>query len=357
MALSTLCRSSAIRFAQCASRQTLGSQWRALATPSAKAVIVNASKYDSGTSWSSLSKVAEVCRYDDSTPQEFVERCAGASVVITKELPVTREIISKFPSSVKGICEAGTGYNNVDLDAAKERGIVVCNVPAYSNEAVATLVMTYVLNFSCSMFEQQIRLMQANRLSFTTGMVGGGGTVGFDLPHFEVRGKTIGLIGGGGRIGLAVADLALAFGMRVLISDLAKPRNEQCEWVEMDELLKQSDFVSIHCPLFPSTHHLMNEAKLKLMKPSAFLINAARGPLVKETDVIAALEAGVIAGAGLDVQEVEPLEPDSPLFSTKNLFLTPHIGWQRLESRQKLVDTTISNVAAILAGKPENVVG
>jgi len=177
------------------------------------------------------------------------------------------------------------------------------------------------------------------------------------LSHFEVRGKTIGLIGGGGRIGLAVADLALAFGMRVLISDLAKPRNEQCEWVEMDELLKQSDFVSIHCPLFPSTKHLINEAKLKLMKPSSFLINAARGPLVKETDVIAALEAGVIAGAGLDVQEVEPLEPDSPLFTTKNLFLTPHIGWQRLESRQKLVDTTISNVAAILAGKPENVVG
>jgi len=177
MAVSTLFSSKMARLALHTSRLTVGSRWRALATPSAKAVIVNASKYDSGTSWSSLNKVAESSRYDDSTPKEFVERAAGAAVVITKELPVTREIISQFTPSVKGICEAGTGYNNIDLEAAKEKGIVVCNVPAYSNEAVATLVMTYVLNFSCSMFEQQIRLMNGNRSSFTTGMVGGGGTV------------------------------------------------------------------------------------------------------------------------------------------------------------------------------------
>lgn len=322
----------------------------------AKAVIVNASKYDKDCDWSELSKVAEIHRYDDSTPAEILERIQGAAVVITKELPVPAELIKKFPPSVKGICEAGTGYNNIDTAAAKKQGLVVCNVPAYSNEAVATLVMTYVLNFSCSMFTQQRRLLEGNRASFTTGMIGGGGTVGFDLPHVELQGKVMGLIGGGGRIGLSVADLALAFGMKVLISDLAKPNKDGVEWVSIEELLKQSDYVSIHCPLFPSTRHLMDSAKLQMMKPSAFLINCARGPIVKETDIIAELKKGTIAGAALDVQELEPLPEDSPLFTTENLYLSPHIGWQRLESRQKLVNTTSTNVAAILAGKPENVV-
>jgi len=341
-----------------AARPTAGCSWRLHGARgvAAKAVIVNASKYDLSCDWSALGKFAEVHRYDDSTQAEILERVAGADVVITKELPVPAELIAQFPPSVKGICEAGTGYNNIDLDAARSKGLVVCNVPAYSNEAVATLVMTYVLNFSCSMFQQQRRLYDGNRASFTTGMVGGGGTVGFDLPHTEVQGKTIGLIGGGGRIGLSVAKLALAFDMKVLISDLAKPRMEGVEWVSIEELLAQSDYVSIHCPLFPSTRHLMDSAKLQQMKKSAYLINCARGPIVKEVDVIEELKKGTIAGAALDVQEVEPLPADSPLFTTENLYISPHIGWQRLESRQKLVNTTIENVAAILEGSPQNVV-
>mmetsp|Transcript_29363 Transcript_29363/g.63856 ORF Transcript_29363/g.63856 Transcript_29363/m.63856 type:complete len:362 (+) Transcript_29363:43-1128(+) len=322
----------------------------------AKVVIVNASKYDRGCEWKRLEQVAEVVRFDDSTPAEFSERANGADVLITKELPVGADLIARFPSSIKGICEAGTGYNNIDLTAASERGIVVCNVPTYSNEAVAALVMTYVLNFSCSMFEQQKRLFDGNRASFTTGMAGGGGTVIFDLPHRELRGQTIGLIGGGGNIGLAVADLANAFGMRVIISDLAKPRRDNVEWVSLEDLLAQSDYVSIHCPLFPSTRHLMDAPRLKMMRPTAFLINCSRGPIVKEVDLIAELNKGTIAGAALDVQEVEPVPEDSPLFSTPNLVLSPHIGWQRLESRQKLVNTTADNVAAILKGKPQNVV-
>jgi len=322
----------------------------------AKAVIVNASKYDLGCDWSSMNKFAEVHRYEDSTQAEFLERVAGADVVITKELPVPAELIAQFPPTVKGICEAGTGYNNIDLDAARNKGLVVCNVPAYSNEAVATLVMTYVLNFSCSMFQQQKRLLDGHRDSFTTGMVGGGGTVGFDLSHTELAGKTIGLIGGGGRIGLSVAHLALAFDMKVLISDLAKPRRDDVEWVSIEALLARSDYVSIHCPLFPSTHHLMDSSKLQQMKKTAYLINCARGPIVKEEDVIAELKKGTIAGAALDVQEVEPLPQDSPLFTTENLYLSPHIGWQRKESRQKLVNTTVDNAAAILNGSPQNVV-
>jgi len=321
-----------------------------------KVVIVNASKYDRDCSWSEIASVAQVDRYDDSTAEEILERTKDADVIVTKELPVTADLISKLSPSVKGICEAGTGYNNIDMEAAKKKGLVVCNVPAYSSEGVATLVMTYALNFSCSMFQQQRRLHEGKRDSFTVGMMGGGGSPGFDLPHVEMAGKTMGVIGGSGRIGVNVADLANAFGMKVLISDMSKPNRDNVEWVSIEELLSRSDYVSVNCPLFPSTRHLIDSSKIQMMKKSAFLINCARGPIVKEDDLIAELKKGTIAGAGLDVQEVEPVAPDSPLFTTENLFLSPHIGWQRRESRQKLLNTTAANAASILDGKPINVV-
>lgn len=294
-------------------------------------------------------------RYEDSTQEEILARAQGAAILITKELPVPAELINKLPDTVKGICEAGTGYNNIDTDAAKARGIVVSNVPAYSNEAVASLAITYALNFSASMFVLQRRLWEGNKDCFTTGMIGGGGQVMYDLPHVEMQGKTMGIIGGG-RIGQSMMDVSLPFGMRVIVYDPYPGKRTDVEWVSLEELLAESDFVSLHCPLFPSTKHLINSEKLKMMKKSAFLINCGRGPLVKEEDIIKELNAGTIAGAALDVQEVEPVPADSPLFTTKNLVLSPHIGWQRLESRQKLVDTTGDNVAAILAGKPQNVV-
>mmetsp|Transcript_4049 Transcript_4049/g.9446 ORF Transcript_4049/g.9446 Transcript_4049/m.9446 type:complete len:355 (+) Transcript_4049:63-1127(+) len=321
-----------------------------------KVVVVNASKYDLHCDWSRMNSFAELHRYDASTDEELLERCKDAAIVVTKERPVPAELIKKLPSTVKGICEAGTGYNNIDTAAAKEKGLVVSNVPAYSNEAVATLAITYVLAFSVSLFKQQKRLWEGDKASFTTGMIGGGGTVIYDLPHVELQGKTIGIIGGG-RIGQSMMDVSLPFGMRVLVYDPYPGKRTDVEWVSLEELLTQSDYVSIHCPLFPSTHHLINAERLKMMKQSAFLVNCARGPIVKEADIIEALTKGEIAGAALDVQEQEPVPADSPLFTTPNLILSPHIGWQRLESRQKLVDTTIDNCQAILKGSPQNVVG
>mmetsp|Transcript_59641 Transcript_59641/g.141919 ORF Transcript_59641/g.141919 Transcript_59641/m.141919 type:complete len:357 (-) Transcript_59641:88-1158(-) len=320
-----------------------------------KVVVVNGGKYDLHCTWDAIKPIAEFHRYHDSTPEQIIERCEDADIVVTKELPVGADLIEKLPSTVKAICEAGTGYNNIDVKAAKNKGLVVCNVPAYSNEAVATLAMTYLLNFSASLFEQQKRLWQGNYDSFTDGMIGGGGTVMYDLPHTEVTGKVLGVIGGG-RIGQSMMDLALPFGLKVLVYDPYPGKRTDVEWTSLEDLLARSDYVSIHCPLFPSTHHLMNSERLKMMKKTAFLINCARGPVVKEEDVIKELHAGTIAGCALDVQEVEPVDPHSPLFTTPGLVLSPHIGWQRLESRQKLVDTTIENCDNIFKGTPSNVV-
>ena len=235
-----------------------------------KVVVVNASKYDLQCNWSRMESFAELHRYDHSTDAELLDRCKDATIVVTKERPMPADLISKLPPTVKGICEAGTGYNNIDTAAAKEKGLAVCNVPAYSNEAVATLAITYVLAFSSSLFKQQRRLWEGDKASFTTGMIGGGGTVIYDLPHVELQGKTIGVIGGG-RIGQSMMDVSLPFGLKVLVYDPYPGKRTDVEWVSLEELLTKSDFVSIHCPLFPSTHHLINAERLKMMKKSAFL--------------------------------------------------------------------------------------
>ena len=280
---------------------------------------------------------------------QVAERAAGQDILITKEMPVPGEVIKQLPDSVRLICEAGTGFNNIDTEAAKARGITVCNVPSYSTQAVAHLVMTCVMNFSCSMVQQQLKVARGDNLRWRS--------IG-SLPHFELQGKTLGLIGGRGSIGSAVADLALALGMKVLISSRSpEPSPKQSEGVEvadMHALLQRSDFVSIHCPLNPQTRHSIGSAELKQMKPTAYLINTARGPIVNELELVAALKDGSIAGAALDVHEVEPLPVDSPLFSLDNVILTPHIGWQRLETRQRLMDTVAENCSAFLAGSPVN---
>ncbi|CAE8643896.1 unnamed protein product [Polarella glacialis] len=258
-------------------------------------------------------------------------------------------VIAKFPDSVKLIAEAGTGYNNIDIQAARARGITVCNVPAYSNDAVAQLVVTFLLNFSCSMVPQQRMLMKGDKSNFTKHL---------QVPHFEAGGKTLGLIGGGGTIGSKVTEIALTLGLTILISSRnPKPSADpRVQIVTLDELLAQSDFISIHCPLTDATRHLIDTAALGKMKPSAFIINTARGAIVKEGDLIAALQAGTIAGAGLDVQDPEPPAEDSPLYTLDNVILTPHIGWRRLETRQRLMDMVAENVAAFLRGSPTNVV-
>mmetsp|Transcript_153837 Transcript_153837/g.294956 ORF Transcript_153837/g.294956 Transcript_153837/m.294956 type:complete len:372 (-) Transcript_153837:102-1217(-) len=319
----------------------------------AKAVLVNAARvdFDQKIDLSNLKAVAEVTQHNDNspTPQEILERVPGHEVIITKEIPVPGEAISKFPPEVKLICEAGTGFNNIDLAAARAKGITVCNCPAYSSDAVAHMVITFVMNFSSSLVAQQRMLCKGDRSNFEKCL---------QVPHFELGGKTLGLIGGSGGIGSKVADIAVALGMKVIISS-RKPKpsgNPSIEITTVEELLPRSDFVSLHCPLNAETRHLIDKAALEKMKPTAFIINTARGPVIKEDDLIAALKAGTIAGAGLDVQDVEPPPMDSPLYTMESVILTPHIGWKRLETRQRLMDIVADNVAAFLSGSPVNVV-
>ncbi|CAE8634242.1 unnamed protein product, partial [Polarella glacialis] len=217
-------------------------------TMSARVVIVNAARvdFDKKLNLAALEAVAQVTSHDVSAGEEIAVRADGHQVVITKEIPVTADVIAKFPDSVKLIAEAGTGYNNIDIQAARARGITVCNVPAYSNDAVAQLVVTFLLNFSCSMVPQQRMLMKGDKSNFTKHL---------QVPHFEAGGKTLGLIGGGGTIGSKVTEIALTLGLTILISSRnPKPSADpRVQIVTLDELLAQSDFISIHCPLTDAT--------------------------------------------------------------------------------------------------------
>jgi len=312
-----------------------------------KAVLVNAGRldFDRGLNLSKLEAAAgELGRFEpDATPEEILERVQGYDIVIFKEIPVPGDIIAKFPPCVKLIQEAGTGFNNIDLEAAQAKGITVCNCPAYSSEAVAHLVLTFILNFSCSLVPQMRMLKEGNRDNFSKCM---------QVPHFELAGKTLGLIAGSGDIGSQVAKLGEALGMKVIITSRSPKPNA----VPLDELLSTSDFVSLHCPLNAETKYIMDKDTLAKMKPTAFLINTGRGALINEGDLIEVLKNRGIAGAGLDVQEKEPPVEDSSLYTLDNVILTPHIGWKRLETRQRLMDIVADNVAAFVAGSPKNVV-
>lgn len=310
-----------------------------------KTVVLNGAKmnYDGRLDFSSLSD--QVVVYDD-TPQELIlERVADCGIVVTKELPIGAELLARFPDSVGLLCEAGTGYNNIDLDAARAKGITVCNIPAYSTQRVAHTAILLLLGLASSLRQQMAMLDRGDRSCFTQSL---------SCSHVEVNGKTLGIIGAG-HIGKAVARVAQALDMEVLAYSRT-PKEDGLRYVGLDQLLAQSDFVSLHCPLNDQTRHLIDDAALSKMKPTAFLINTARGALVDEAALIDALRAGTIAGAGLDVQETEPPAPDSPLYTMENVLLTPHMGWKGLETRQRLVALLSENIRAYLAGAPIHVV-
>ena len=312
-----------------------------------KTVVLNAAKmnFDGKLDFSVLSD--DVTVYDDTTADELLPRIQGASVVVTKEMPVNGDLIRRFPDSVCLICEAGTGYNNLDLEAAREKGIVVCNIPAYSSERVAHTAIMMILNLSSSMQIQMKMLADGNHDSFTKNL---------QVPHVEVNGKTLGIIGAG-NIGRAVIRVAQALDMDILVYTRTPRKDEDgIRYVDLPTLLKDSDYVSLHCPLTPATRHLINKETLSMMKPTAFLINTSRGALVDEPALIEALKNGVIAGAGLDVQETEPPAADNPLYTMDNVILTPHMGWKGLETRKRLVSILAGNVHAFFDGNPVNVV-
>ena len=314
---------------------------------SERVVVVNASKmnYDHALDFSVLSSDVQV--YEDSTNEELIERIQGARVVVTKELPVGADLLSQFPDTVKLIVEAGTGYNNIDLNAAKERGITVCNIPAYSTERVAHTVIMMILNFASTMQKQIGMLAKGDRSNFTKYL---------QVSHTEVNGKTLGVVGAG-HIGMEVIKVAKALGMNILVhTRTPKADGDGIRYVSLDELLENSDYITLHCPLNEQTKYMINKEAISKMKPSAVIVNTGRGPLINEADLCEALAAKRIAGAGLDVQEVEPPAEDSPLYTLDNVIITPHMGWKGLETRQRLVGIIRDNVQAFFKGEPINVV-
>ena len=314
---------------------------------SERVVVVNASKmnYDQALDFSVLSSDVQV--YDDSTNAELIERIQGARVVVTKELPVGADLLSQFPDTVKLIVEAGTGYNNIDLKGAKERGITVCNIPAYSTERVAHTVIMMILNFASTMQKQIGMLAKGDRSNFTQHL---------QVSHTEVNGKTLGVVGAG-HIGMEVIKVAKALGRNILVhTRTPKADGDGIRYVSLDELLENSDYITLHCPLNDQTKHIINKEAIGKMKPSAVIVNTGRGPLINEADLCEALAAKRIAGAGLDVQEVEPPAEDSPLYTLDNVIITPHMGWKGLETRQRLVGVIRDNVQAFFKGEPINVV-
>ena len=314
---------------------------------SERVVVVNAGKmnYDHALDFSILSNDVQV--YDNSTNEELIERIQGARVVVTKELPVGADLLSQFPDTVKLIVEAGTGYNNIDLNAAKERGITVCNIPAYSTERVAHTVIMMILNFASTMQQQIGMLAKGDRSNFTKYL---------QVSHTEVNGKTLGVVGAG-HIGMEVIKVAKALGMNILIhTRTPKADGDGIRYVSLDELLENSDYITLHCPLNDQTKHMINKDAIAKMKPNAVIVNTGRGPLINEADLCEALAAKRIAGAGLDVQEVEPPAENSPLYTLDNVIITPHMGWKGLETRQRLVGIIRDNVQAFFKGEPINVV-
>lgn len=312
-----------------------------------KCVVLNAKKmnFDGKLDFSVLS--SDVTVYDDTTEQQLSERIQGADIIVTKEMSVSAEMIQKFPESVKLICEAGTGYNNINLEATRKKGITVCNIPSYSTERVAHTAIMMILNLSSAMQVQMKMLACGNHDNFTRNL---------QVPHVEVNGKTLGIIGAG-HIGRKVIQIAQALDMNILVYTRTPREDEKgIRYVSLEELLKNSDYVSMHCPLTESTKHMINKESLSLMKPSAFIINTSRGALIDEAALIEALENGTIAGAGLDVQETEPPEEASPLYTMDQILLTPHMGWKGLETRQRLVSILADNIKQFMEGNPINVV-
>ena len=304
--------------------------------------------FDRRINFSSLQDIGQFTYFSSSNEGEILERVQNQNILITKEIPIGRELIEKFPDTVKLICEAGTGYNNIDIQAAKERNIAVCNIPDYSTDAVAQLAVTFILSLCSSLCTQQVMLKQGEYSNFTGHL---------QVNHFEIQGKTLGVIGAGS-IGGRVIKTARALGMNILVYSRTPKEyaDEVIRYTNLDSLLAQSDFVSIHCPLTQDTRHLIDMDKIKLMKNTAYVINTSRGPIIREADLIEALQKGLIAGAALDVQDPEPPVLDNPLFKMRNVILTPHIGWKCIETRQRLIDRLAECISGFLSGRPANIV-
>jgi glycerate dehydrogenase len=301
-------------------------------------------------SWADLDRFGDVELYDVSLGGEIASRARGATILIINKAPIGADLIDKLPE-LRFITVTATGFDCVDLPAARSRGVPVSNVPEYGTVSVAQYVFALLLEL-CHHVALHAEAVRAGEWTDQPD---------FSLrktPLIELAGKNIGIVGFG-RIGRHVGDLARAFGMTTLAYD-AFPQDllgdSRVNWCTLDELFTRSDVISLHCPLTEHTAGLVNRNRLRLVKPSAFLINTARGGLVVEADLADALDAGRLAGAALDVVSHEPICRENPLFSIRNCLITPHIAWATDRARRRLMEATVSNVEAFLAGRPINVV-
>ena len=294
-------------------------------------------------SWNGMGALGELTVYDRTSPSELLERSACAEVLITNKTLITADDMAALPE-LKYIGVLATGYNVVDIDAAKARGIVVTNIPAYSTNSVAQMVFAHILNITQRVghyADENAKGRWTNSADFCY----------WDTNLVELDGKKMGIVGYG-NIGKATARIALSFGMEVLAytSKEQKDLPQGIKKVTLDELFAESDVVSLHCPLTPDTKELVNADRLKTMKSNAILVNTGRGPLVNEQDLADALNEGCIAGAGLDVLSVEPSVANNPLLGAKNCFITPHIAWATKEARTRLMDIAINNLRSYQEG-------
>lgn len=313
-------------------------------------VVVDGATLNPGDlSWSGLEDLGTLEAYPHSTPAEALTRCQGAEVAITNKVPFDRATFAALPQ-LQYIGVTATGYNIVDTDAARDHGVVVTNVPTYGTDSVAQMAFALLLELTQRVGHhaetvRQGRWAQSDDFCY------------WDYPLVELAGLTMGIVGCG-RIGQATARVAQGFGMEVIGYDAFPFDGEKLgiEATTLDDLFTRSDVISLHCPLTPETEGLVNAPRLALMKPSAFLLNTSRGPLVDNTALAAALNEGRIAGAGLDVLSVEPPKDGNPLIGAKNCFVTPHLAWATRAARERLLQATVDNLAAFLAGAPVNVV-
>lgn len=302
-------------------------------------------------SWEPWNELGEVVIYDRTAPEDVVARAAGAEVVLTNKVVIDAAVMAQLPA-LRYVGVLATGYNVVDLDAARQHGVVVTNIPAYSTMSVAQMVFAHLLNITHHVAEHAQAVRDGawqNAVDFCFALT----------PLQELDGLTLGIVGYG-NTGRATARIAKAFGMKVMAYSskpaevLAADGLLKAESVE--QLFREADVLSLHCPLTESTRHLVNAERLQLMKPQAILINTGRGPLVDDQALADALNEGRIAAAGIDVLTQEPPRQGSPLIGARNCYITPHIAWATLAARQRLMAIALDNVRAFAAGKPQNVV-
>lgn len=300
-------------------------------------------------SWDEVKALGECTIYDRTLPCDVVPRAEGAEIVLTNKTRIEAHHIAALPQ-LKYIGVLATGYNIVDTEAARQHGVLVANIPAYSTNSVAQLVFAHLLNIA-QQVQHHSEAVHSGRWIHCSDFCF------WDMPLLELHGLKMGIVGLG-HTGMATARIALGFGMEVYAYTSKSPLQLQSEIhkMELDQLFRECDVVSLHCPLTPATQGLVNAERLQLMKPTAILINTARGPLVDEEALADALNQGKLAAAGLDVLSQEPPKADNPLLTARNCYLTPHIAWGSTAARQRLMQILVDNIQSFLSGHPVNVV-